>query len=94
MSVCGVNTNPKQGSRKVGVLCSASATAEQGRVWRRGAGARCSCLGRDLQPTRSSIGGKGGREGAHRGSTSSCEAVRGIDGVDRRRRGGAELAEE
>ena len=46
MSVCGVNANPKQGSRKVGVLCSASATAEQDVCG--GGSAGVQCLGTDV----------------------------------------------
>jgi hypothetical protein len=84
---------PKPGSHGAGVFCRRPATAEQRRVRWRSAGALCPGRRSGLRAKTTSLKGRGGLGGAHRGVMwleLRCSEVVG----EVRRRKGAELAEE
>jgi hypothetical protein len=62
--VCGVNANPKQGSRKAGVLCGGSAMADPRRARRRDAGVGCLGSWGAPRPKITRARGWGGPSGA------------------------------
>ena len=64
---CGVRASPSQGHAGAGVVCRRPATAEQSRARRLSAGALCPGCRSGLQAKKTSLKGRGGLGGAHRG---------------------------
>jgi len=61
---------PKPGTRGTGVVCRRPATAEQSRARRLSAGALCPGCRSGLRAKKTSLKGRGGLGGAHRGPGS------------------------
>ena len=72
--MCGVNANPKPGSRKAGVLCGGSAMADPRRARRRDAGMGCLGSWGAPRPKISRARGWGDPSGAHQGLATGRDA--------------------